>query len=186
MGHYGDHQPSMEEIAGFGEAKLFRDLEGFIYLVGGSKEDRERAREWAIVYEDRARWKGSWEAVVEPVKYTLGGPEPDESVYPTRRTRRRPFKLPPKVKSPTRITFKAAWFHAGREEWNFYLLRHDTPAEEAEMTKAFAGRSKVKWKLAILGEDGQYHVPEDPHAEEELRKHAATGFLVWREELIQE
>jgi hypothetical protein len=186
MSRYGDHQSPMEDVAGFGAAKIMKDFEGYLYLVDGSEEDRKTARDWANVHIGPARCKGNWEAIIGPVKYMVGGPEPDGSVYPSRRTRRRPLKLPPKVKSPTEITIKSAWFHVGLDELNFYLLRHDTPPEEMEVTKAFAEMSKLKWKLAILGEDGEYHVPDDRQAEEELRKHAVVGFLAWREEVIRE
>jgi len=39
-----------EVVAGFGDAKLIRFLDGKLELRGGSKEDRIEAREWMSIF----------------------------------------------------------------------------------------------------------------------------------------
>ena len=53
-----------EVIASWGEAKLFKTLDGKYELVGGSKEDLTAANEWIsmfcrdVVVGDGAGWRG--------------------------------------------------------------------------------------------------------------------------------
>lgn len=52
-----DHVREWEEIAGWGEARLMRDLEYRYQLRGGSDEDRKQALEWVAKHFGKVRWR---------------------------------------------------------------------------------------------------------------------------------
>jgi len=47
---FPDFKDEGEIIAGFGDAKLIRFLDGKLELRGGSKDDRVAAREWMSMF----------------------------------------------------------------------------------------------------------------------------------------
>jgi hypothetical protein len=54
MKFFPEFKDEGEVVAGFGEAKLIRFLDGKLELRGGSKDDRITAREWMSMFWDEA------------------------------------------------------------------------------------------------------------------------------------
>jgi hypothetical protein len=57
--HYLPPAREGETIATFGDARLVRDLDGRMDIVGGTEEDRREAREWASRFLRRLDPSGS-------------------------------------------------------------------------------------------------------------------------------
>ena len=54
----GFAQSQDEMIAGFGDARILRKLNGRFKLIGGSLEDRRASREWCSLFLDEAVFEG--------------------------------------------------------------------------------------------------------------------------------
>lgn len=52
-----DHVRETEEIASFGGALLLKHLDGRFEIVGGTEEERKRAKEWCSMFLRQDRWK---------------------------------------------------------------------------------------------------------------------------------